>query len=196
MVTEAKVKVMPRLNSPLWTSYTSGRWSTQLSRPRNLSFRPAAMELMDKMILDLGRQSLESSHQSLITVIPADDDCQFYGGTGKAGVTMDDRVKTPRQFSKTMPLPRRNGGSCEVSGVSQELTRALDECAGDKADCLRRRPAVPSRTSPSSCAGFRNCWQDMTPPAATTVMRQWVAFTSPAHQSKAGLGSGQDGDYR
>jgi len=64
VVTEAKVKIMPR---PKLTALDVVHFGSLVdaveSSQEILSFQPAAMELMDKMILDLGSQSLESSRR-------------------------------------------------------------------------------------------------------------------------------------
>ena len=64
VVTEAKVKIMPR---PKLTALDVVHFGSLVeaveSSQEILAFRPAAMELMDKMILDLGRRSLEASRQ-------------------------------------------------------------------------------------------------------------------------------------
>lgn len=64
VVTEAKVKAMPR---PKMTALDVVHFGSLVeaveSSQEILAFQPAAMELMDKMILDLGRRSLESSRR-------------------------------------------------------------------------------------------------------------------------------------
>jgi len=64
VVTEAKVKIMPR---PKLTALDVVHFGSLVeaveSSQEILAFRPAAMELMDKMILDLGRRSLEASRR-------------------------------------------------------------------------------------------------------------------------------------
>lgn len=63
VVTEAKVKIMPRpkLTALDVVHFTSLVAAVEASQSI-LSFQPAAMELMDQMILNLGRQSLACSH--------------------------------------------------------------------------------------------------------------------------------------
>jgi FAD/FMN-containing dehydrogenase/Fe-S oxidoreductase len=64
VVTEAKVKIVPR---PKFTALDVVHFKSLLeaveSSQEILPFEPAAVELLDKMILDLGRQSLEYSRR-------------------------------------------------------------------------------------------------------------------------------------
>src|SRR5262245_12186856 len=84
VVTEAKVKIMPR---PKLTALDVVHFGSLVeaveSSQEILAFRPAAMELMDKMILDSGRRSLEASRQ--MGFVQADPGglmiVEFYGDT-------------------------------------------------------------------------------------------------------------------
>ena len=64
VVTEAKLKIVPR---PMFTGLDVVHFGTLIeaveSSQEILAFEPAAMELLDKMILDLGRHSLEYSRR-------------------------------------------------------------------------------------------------------------------------------------
>jgi FAD/FMN-containing dehydrogenase/Fe-S oxidoreductase len=82
VVTEAKVKIMPRPKvTALGVVHFSSLVAAVEASQAILAFRPAAMELMDKMILDLGRDSLACAH--LMDFVQGDPGAlmivEFYG---------------------------------------------------------------------------------------------------------------------
>lgn len=82
VVTEAKVRIMPRPKATaLDVVHFSSLVAAVEASQEILAFRPAAMELMDKMILDLGRNSLACSH--LMDFVQGDPGAlmivEFYG---------------------------------------------------------------------------------------------------------------------
>ncbi len=84
MVTEAKVRIMPLpKHTALAVVHFASLVEAVESSQEILAFRPAAMELMDKMILDLGRQSLD--YKRLMGFVQGDPGgmmiVEFYGNS-------------------------------------------------------------------------------------------------------------------
>src|SRR5262245_47131728 len=115
VVTEAKVKIMPR---PKLTALDIVHFGSLVEAVETsqeiLAFKPAAMELMDKMILDLGRQSLESSRR--MGFVQGDPGgmmiVEFYGDTREELEAQMDAMEAR--------LQRQHRGHAFTRAVDQE----------------------------------------------------------------------------
>jgi FAD/FMN-containing dehydrogenase len=196
VVTEAKVKIMPR---PKLTALDVVHFGSLVeaveSSQEILSFQPAAMELMDKMILDLGRQSLESSRR--MGFVQGDPGgmmiVEFYGDTREdleaRMNAMEARLRRQRMgyaFTRAIDSEQQQN-IWKFRKSSQGLLLSV---LGDKKPiAFVEDPAVPVENCQflrrfRSCGGYdRGGYY-----GHASVMYSH----SSADQSQAGFGSGQD----
>jgi FAD/FMN-containing dehydrogenase/Fe-S oxidoreductase len=162
VVTEAKVKIMPR---PKLTALDVVHFRSLVdaveSSQEILSFQPAAMELMDKMILDLGRQSLESSRR--MGFVQGDPGgmmiVEFYGDTREELASRMDAMEAR--------LQRQRMGYAFTRAVEQEQQQniwkfrkssqgLLMSVLGDKKPiAFVEDPAVPVENLPEFLRRFQ-----------------------------------------
>ena len=150
VVTEAKVKIMPR---PKVTALDVVHFSSLVAAVEAsqaiLAFRPAAMELMDKMILDLGRHSLACAH--LMDFVQGDPGAlmivEFYGDS-RAELesrldAMEAQLRRQRMgYAVTRALePERQQRVWKFRKGSQGLLMSV--AGRQEADCLCRGPRGP-----------------------------------------------------